>query len=229
MPAIHNVRMMKVVHSLHPAIRALSALALSVPGRPQSLIEHFTTSLFTHTYTLSLYLSIYLSFCSVSRFLPSRLGIAPLLQPLCLLFKSANYRSRLVLPPPATNRGYLRSEIDRFELRICAGASHFHIQVPTSAAYHPRFLPLLPETARLVVPPLSWLARQAEHHSNPRWNPWEVSLSLSPRPLSITFSRLPSFSSSSLSPRFTLSLFHALSLSGPLIAFASSDVVRLPI
>lgn len=41
----------------------------------------------------------------------------------------------------------LRSEIDRFELRICAGASHFHIQVPTSIS---NLVPY-PETARFVV------------------------------------------------------------------------------
>lgn len=139
---------------------------------------------------------------------------------MCLLFKSANYRSRLVPPPLATNRSYLRSEIDRFELRICAGASHFHIQVPTSAAYYPRFLPLFslsppqPETARFVVPSLFWLARQAEHHSNPRWNPGK-SLTLSP---SITLGYPLPFSSlfplsASLYLTLSLSLAHTLSLS----------------
>lgn len=139
---------------------------------------------------------------------------------MCLFFKSANYRSRLVPPSLATNRSYLRSEIDRFELRICAGASHFHIQVPTSAAYYPRFLPLFslslfppqPETARFVVPSLSWLARQAEHHSNPRWNPGK-SLTLSPSTLTLGYP-LP-FSSLlplSASLYLTLSLAHTLSL-----------------
>lgn len=61
MPAIHNVRMTKVVHSLHPAIRAFSALAFSVPARPQSLIDHFTAPLLVHTYTLSPSLSFPLS------------------------------------------------------------------------------------------------------------------------------------------------------------------------
>lgn len=112
--------------AFYSAIRALSTLSLSVPDRSQShVVQSHRSSLFPPALSLRLS-SFILSFLGR--------GIAPLLQPLCLLFESANYRSRLTPPPPATNRGYLRSEIDRFELRICAGASHFHIQVRTSVS-----------------------------------------------------------------------------------------------
>lgn len=87
------------------------------------------------------------------------------------------------------NRGYLQSEIDRFELCICTGAIPF--------PYPSTYFRLEPSPGFLAnrstgSSALSWLARQAEHHSNPRWNPRETP-------------------------------------SRPLIAFSSSDVVRLQI
>lgn len=159
---------------------------------------------------------------------------------MCLLFKSANYRSRLVPPPLATNRSYLRSEIDRFELRICAGASHFHIQVPTSAAYYPRFLPLFslslssPTRNRSIRSSFALLVSTTSRTSlESSMESWEVSRSLSlhhpwlPSPFLFSSSSFCLAISHSLSLAHTLSL--SLSLSGPLIAFVSSDVVRLPI
>jgi len=118
MHAVHNVQMMKVAHSTRR-----SALFLSL--------------------SLSLFLNLAPRFRSISVALISRhafLSLSTL--PFSTRDRTTSptfvFTLRISeLPKPsssstATNRGYLRSEIDRFELRICTGASHFHIQVPTS-------------------------------------------------------------------------------------------------
>lgn len=79
---------------------------------------------------------------------------------LCLLFESADCRSWLAFSAPTGIAVTWQSEIDRFELCICAGPSHFHIQVPT-------FRPWSSTPSGSLVnrstssSAHSWLARQA--------------------------------------------------------------------
>lgn len=69
---------------------------------------------------------------SLSIFNPSEIRIAQILSGLCVYSSNHWITEGSGFSTIGQNRGYLQSEIDRFELCICAGPSHFHIQVPTS-------------------------------------------------------------------------------------------------